>query len=690
MAESAQYRFDRFMLDPIARVLRRDGEPVQLTPKVMETLVVLVRNHGRLVTKDSLLAELWPDTVVEEANLVQNIYSLRKALGEKPDEHRFIVTAPGRGYTFVAPVVEIPSGGVRPAGKADWKRRRAWLALTGVAAVIAAVALMRGVRREPIPWRVTPLTAFPGIESWPAFSPDGRQVVFAWNGEKADNWDIYTVLAGTASLLRLTQNPAWEGSPAWSPDGRSVAFLRCCREAGGVFIVPALGGVERKVGDAALEDAEERRLDWSGDSQRLVLADRAEGESRLSLFELDLASGGRRRLTSPQAQSIGDTQPAVSPDGRRVAFARVVTAAAMDIYVMSVSGGPARRVTFDEQMIQGLAWTSDGKELVFGSTREGPPALWRIASSGGQPRRLAAAGEESAQPAVARAGGRLAYVQLRRDVNLYRVDLRHPGGAPQAFLPSTRIEAGPQYSPAGERIAFYSDRSGTFEIWVASSDGAGTSQRTAMGGPLTASPCWSPDGKRIAFDSHAAGNADIWVVDAGGGAPRRVTSSQSEDVMPAWSRDGSWIYYSSIEGGVSGIRRIRPEGGESEWLTRSGGWRPLESPDRRWIYNSHDGALHRFPADGGPESLVVRGFSSQDWGYYAVTNRGLYYLDRAGKQIMLLDPERGAARRVIALDRLPGPSHRSYALAVSPDHRWLIYSLVDGSNGDLKLVDGFR
>jgi DNA-binding winged helix-turn-helix (wHTH) protein/Flp pilus assembly protein TadD len=107
LIEKEMYRFGPFSLDPTERVVSRDGTRLSLTPKVFDTLVCLVRNHGRLLTKDELLKEVWPDTFVEEVNLAVNVSTLRKMLGEGPQEGRYIVTVAGRGYRFVAAVQKL-------------------------------------------------------------------------------------------------------------------------------------------------------------------------------------------------------------------------------------------------------------------------------------------------------------------------------------------------------------------------------------------------------------------------------------------------------------------------------------------------------------------------------------------------------------------------------------------------------
>jgi len=115
------YQFGPFRLDPINRVLHREGDIVPLSPAIVETLRVLVEKRGNAVAKEELLSAVWPDTYVEESSLAHNISVLRKALGEGPGEQRFIQTIPKRGYRFVAAVAEVeemPSTEPSAAGEA--------------------------------------------------------------------------------------------------------------------------------------------------------------------------------------------------------------------------------------------------------------------------------------------------------------------------------------------------------------------------------------------------------------------------------------------------------------------------------------------------------------------------------------------------------------------------------------------
>jgi len=192
---------------------------------------------------------------------------------------------------------------------------------------LAALAwfLIPALKRPEAAMAAVPLTSYPGREWFPAFSPDGKQVAFSWNGESQDNSDIYVQLIGSGRPLRLTNDPMQEFAPAWSPDGRHIAFLReLTQEKWGVFLVPPLGGPERKLAEVSAGEVAESGVAWSPDSRWLVTSDRDSPEKPLALFLVSVETGEKRRLTSPpMSLDGGDLSAAFSPDGRTLAFSRV-------------------------------------------------------------------------------------------------------------------------------------------------------------------------------------------------------------------------------------------------------------------------------------------------------------------------------------------------------------------------------
>jgi DNA-binding winged helix-turn-helix (wHTH) protein/Tfp pilus assembly protein PilF len=170
------YVFGSFLLDTGKRLLLRNGEPVSLAPKVLDLLVTLIEHRERVLTKDELLKELWGDTIVEEGGLTRNVSVLRKILGEKPDDHQFIVTVPARGYRFVAevreqrrnesPVAPLPVASERDAPL--WApSARQWMVLGGLAALgVAMVAyLLLPVRATDTARTATTSPALPTVNA---------------------------------------------------------------------------------------------------------------------------------------------------------------------------------------------------------------------------------------------------------------------------------------------------------------------------------------------------------------------------------------------------------------------------------------------------------------------------------------------------------------------------------------------
>jgi Tol biopolymer transport system component/tRNA A-37 threonylcarbamoyl transferase component Bud32 len=550
--------------------------------------------------------------------------------------------------------------------------------------------------------KVTPLTSWPGVERSVSFSPDGRQVAFTAIGE-AGNFDIYVKIVGAGEALRLTSDPAREMSPSFSPDGRFIAFLRGDGENKGFYLIPALGGAERKVADAYgwhQQGIMAQAIDWSPDGKTLAVVDKTSPDEPWAIFLLSVETGEKRRLTQAPAQSVGDTLVAFSPDGRTLAFMRMQDITG-DIYLVPTSGGEPVRVTSDEKEIHGLGWTPDGASLVFSSERGGGSStLWRIlARSGGTPTPVVGAGTNVHDLAVARQGDRLAYAQLLYDVNIYRMELTGPPGAQKAgasssLISSTLAEESPQFSPDGRRVAFISDRTGSDEVWTCDAEGKNASQLTSFGGAHVESLGWSPDGRTIAFSSNAGGNTDIYLIGADGGSPRRLNNESSNETMPSWSRDGRSILFTSNRTGRPEVWKMPAAGGEAVQLTRAGGTNPLESADGRAVYfikGRQQPDVWQVSADGGEETRVCEGKISE--GNWVVTERGIYFLDwQTDSRAYALAYFDFATRKTTRLTTLTNskPSFAISGITLSPDGRQLLYAQRDQLEFDLMLVENFR
>jgi Tol biopolymer transport system component/DNA-binding winged helix-turn-helix (wHTH) protein len=725
------YEFGPFRLATAEHRLYRNGEVVMLPPKEFDLLLLLVQNPGQVMNRESLIKALWPNTVVEEANLNVHISALRKALAESSGEQHFIETLPRLGYRFIAPVTEVNGTAVIPSNShalaengvgfsnqnavaavnnhaaEDWRSRRRWAAIPLWLLAIGLLGVPAFLYFKPVrstgagaPINVVPLTTYPGRESQPAFSPDGNQIAFVWSGAKDDNTDVYVRLVDGGNWVRLTDDPGDDVNPVWSPDGRTIAFYRSSPDGDGIFLVPALGGAERKLSDVWANRfgfGSHTWIHWSPDGKWLVVSDKVSAEEPFSLFLLSPETGEKRRVTSPPASVVGDCSPAFSPDGKRLAFVRVISALVGEIYLVSVNGGEPKRLTFDGAGVSNLAWTPNGREIVFSSRLGGKNRLYRVPVEGGGAEWLAATGSEAQYPAFSRDGSRLAWRQNTSDEDVFRLALKSgPENVPPvaSLIVSTALEASPRYSPDGKRIAFVSNRSGSDEIWVCGGDGENPIRLTSFRGPLAGSPSWSPDGKQIVFDCRPEGNADIYVVSAEGGQPRRLTTDPAEDIVPSWSRDGRWIYFTSNRSGRLQIWKMPAGEGEAAQMTRQGGFEPVESPDGRWLYFTQDrgsSSIWRMPTAGGAETPLFDFHQKNYSRGWTVTSEGVYFAvasSNTQSTIKFFSLSTGTEKTVAEIDRVL-PSSVS-GLTVSPDGRWLLLPLFARRGSDLMMIENFR
>jgi Tol biopolymer transport system component len=529
-----------------------------------------------------------------------------------------------------------------------------------------------------------PFTTFKGQEVEPAFSPDGSQIVFAWDGGTGNNFDLYVKVVGKENVSRLTHKPSEWLVPAWSPDGRTIAFERKSASDSGIFEIPAIGGPERKLASVAFNYTPVMSMSWSNDGRLLTYGD---GDGVMHL--LDHENGELTTLAHP-AECDRGWSPVFSPDGKRIAFL-CERNNRFFIFVMRPDGTGVRQITNEDAGPQHLTWTADGKRLLLTNPRTNQLLEANLENVKQAPLVFS---QDGLQPAVPRSGGRLAYTRRFENVNIWGTSLDTKSAGPQRMLvSSTRTQRAPDISPDGKRIAFESDRSGVREVWVADIDGSNPVQLTHFNDPLTGSPRWSPNGRLIAFDSRAGGQATVYIVDPDGGLPRRLSPKANGDSIPTWSRDGKWIYVSALDRENTEIYKIPLEGGAPKLIAKAGEMicNGKETEDGRWLYfgkGDADTEIRVVPSNGGDQAIpgMPKVRDMTDW---ALGKEGIFFLDRRGLPTTIKFFDLGT-KRIRQIATLNKPAYIWGGLSLSPDGKWLGYSQVDDTPADIMLVEHFE
>jgi DNA-binding winged helix-turn-helix (wHTH) protein/Tol biopolymer transport system component len=562
------FEFGPFRVDSHLRILLRDGQLVSVPPKAFDILLTLIENRDKLVLKEDLMKAVWPDAFVEESNLTQNIFVLRRILREAAGENGFIVTVPGRGYGFAAEVKSVweeqgqeeaavdnpsqPRIAIEEEARLEGKdkdknndtRSTILLRITvGLCALLVALAVGFAVVAPPAPPRVLQvrqITQSGRIEPWGKVLTDGARLYFterrggvgtlaevpvAGGDPKAiptsvPSLAVYDIDPSSSRLLIGNQGPDFD-QPLW--------------------VVSTEGGSARRVGDVLASEG----TIWSRDGHSILYTHDAhvyraseqgsEVAQLLSvpgyIFSLRLSPDGRLlRFTVQDSNSGVNSLWEASADGRNP-------------HPLSL-GWKTRSLQWGEGETAG-DWTPDGRYFLFRAAHDGVFSLWAIREHrswfhrhAGIPVQLyttpAHIGETRFSP-----DGKKLFVTMHRQLpELVRYDraqrlfVPYLSGIPARLL---------SFSSDGQWVAYRSDTDNT--LWRSRVDGTEKLQLTFP--PMEAyHSSWSPDGKRIIFGGSVPGERGrLYSVSSDGGAPEALTSADNSDSEPTFAPDGRFAVF---------------------------------------------------------------------------------------------------------------------------------------------------
>ncbi|MBC7901066.1 MAG: PD40 domain-containing protein [Saprospiraceae bacterium] len=621
------YKFEEFELNFLKRQLTRDGEIVQLNPKAFDLLYTLVESGGKLLSKDDLFRIVWDGQIVEESNLTVNMSAIRKALGERASQPRFITTVSGQGYRFVGAVTGLdgPAGTILeshtlarivveeetevveseqvsqdkeihalpPAKKSFFER----FSVTVMAAVLIVFAGIGGylwlrlqAKSPSVPRAISMkrLTNLGNVTN-AALSPDGK--LFAYTLQEKDGrrslW-LGHVDGGSENINLLPATETTIHGIAFAPVGGSLFYILTGDEydGGALFKVRVFGGAPEKIRERI-----GTYITFSPDGARYAFVRNDRETRRSSLIAANTGDANEREIASRALSlTFNPTSPEWSADGSRIAVSAVTneTTAASDIFTVAADGGSVSPLTnLDWNGVGALVWDPDGTGMfAVAGEREArfESQIWHISYPSGERRRIVSdLNVYGSALGLSSSGNELLVLQAQHYSNIWVAPAEDIAAAKQVTFELLGKKSGwdtLEWTPEG-RIAYtaFSDTSET--VWLMDADGKNAKQ-IIPDGRTNSHHSLSGDGTKMVFDSNRGGTIEIWAANADGSQMRPLTTGGNNS-QPHISPDGKSIIYRSVGDGAAFLRIISADGGESTVFTNKTARWPRFSPDGQFV-----------------------------------------------------------------------------------------------------------
>lgn len=628
MYQQTPFRIGQMRIEPLQYAVYPDNAPKQsLQPKFIDVLIYLANQYPNVVSRQELIEHIWQgNTYVGEKALTNAVWHLRNTL-DQPNQPGIIQTIRKSGYRLlIEPEMIVPE---KARLSFITSRIAPFFAVVFLSIILSTVFYYFTGSAQLRVNAIETITTEPGLELFPAPSPDGRYLVYNWFSQNRQ-MDLYQrdLTQPQLPAIRLTFDKAREGRAVWSRDGKKLYFRRKDNTNNYCDIVQLdVQSLEEHFIAKCPTSGSMHYIDTAPDNKTLAYLGIEAPETKPYIYLLDISTPGAqpRRLPCQLSCAQPEGDMAFSPDGQYLAFSKRSRRFNEDIHLINLTSGENKQLTFDKKDIVGITWHPNGQYLIYAEQIADVRSGFELDIDTLISSPLGINGFSS--PSFVREKPWLFFQSFNEQYQIAAQSLdKTISSSPIPILQSVYNHKAPDYSAKNDQITYISNESGHYEIWLADADGRNRRQITDLKRTVR-SPKWSHNGKYIAF--LAPGNTvkkdHIYIVDV---TTRRVTpvpSPYTEHNRPTWTPDDTAIISAVNSEGYHDLFRFKLDQQQTTRLTWDGGRYGVLIDNDTLIYTRTQRGLYKktLGQKTGQELLDKEQFTVlYTWVY---SDNGVYY-----------------------------------------------------------------
>ena len=652
---SKKFNLGSWVIDFNLNILISGHETTKIEPQMMAVLSYLIENSDRPVDRHELIEQVWQGKVVSDHAVYKTINQLRKALAQE-GEQEYIKTIPKKGYMLTqnatlipepdktkieksapqqAHVHEVEADGVK-------KHQSKWVTVTLWS--VSIVILMAMVwwlfldswydRAQVKPYiKIQDINFVQGVKERPLVSPDGN---FLLVGVEKSTFDtkknLYMTNMQTGVSTNITNDEFDYSFFSWSSSGNSIIASR--RDYAGYhakvceIVILYLSKNKQEITEVIPVDKCDGRLSNVSydDISNIAYYTYAETvTSSMQIIKMFTKTGKKVALTKETSGSFGDREVTLSPDRKKLAFFRDLKDSDVLMYY-DLEQDKEYTLYETSGRIRDISWSDDNRGIVYREIVSGP-SVYYYSLEHGYSKVIATSVETIYRPShLPNAKGIVATSHFDTVDIISVANPRLGDASKKEVVSSSARDLFPAYANLSNRLAYVSDRSGKKQIWLQDEKGVDHQLSFFDTSVKVQKIKWSPNDKELLFSN----DSDIYILDIATMQSKKVfTDTRKRGLLPSWSYDGQFIYFSGEEDTDFQIYRIEKNGQGLTQITENGGYDSIASLDGEYLYYIkyyQKGLWRKSLRHDEPEQMVIDNLDNNSELSLDITDKGIYYV----------------------------------------------------------------